>query len=248
MSVAKFTQPIKINAPGKDIVFDGVDFTGKAKIKIISCNSLTLKNCRVYDIWKDAAPDEQIPFVEALWADSKDGFKLNIEHCFFGENGFYNMINCNQNAPLFDGSGMNENYFSANCTRDDYFAVYNALDGSVFNFNGNEFEVYTHMGIQISIKGNVAATVNFNNNIIGLPAADIDTVNRGLVRFRPNVKQTESFENFTINASGNVFAGEPDRIAFCHYKETDTHMTEDTLPKYYVDGVLTPMDCFLRED
>ena len=39
-----FTKPVVINAPEKDVVFNGVDFTKDALIKITAAKSVTIKN------------------------------------------------------------------------------------------------------------------------------------------------------------------------------------------------------------
>ena len=43
-----FTKPIVINAPNKDIVFDGCDFTGDAYVTITAAASVSFLNCRFY--------------------------------------------------------------------------------------------------------------------------------------------------------------------------------------------------------
>ena len=48
--MTKFTKPIVIDAPEKDVVFDGIDFTELAQIVVNKVKSLTIKNCRIYGI------------------------------------------------------------------------------------------------------------------------------------------------------------------------------------------------------
>ena len=50
MSVTKITDLVTINAPGKDIVFDGFDFTDHGYIRILGAGSVTIRNCRIYGL------------------------------------------------------------------------------------------------------------------------------------------------------------------------------------------------------
>ena len=235
----KFTKPIKINAPGEDLVFDGIDFTEDATIEIIAVNSITFKNCRFYNIALNSKKD--IIMIGSKHMPKAAGYKLVIENCYFGNNGTYNMINAGQ--KLFDGSCFNSNYCTNDCTRDDRFACYFAVDGSTYNFNGNMFENYSHNGIQFSFYESPTVTINVNDNEIGVPADDIENDTRGLVRFRPTPSKTKSFANITLNANNNKFAGEEDRVAFCQYKSAkDLVLTEENVPKYYLNGELTPIE------
>ena len=137
----KFTKPIVINAPGEDIVFDGIDFTENATVEVTSANSITFKNCRFYNIALDTT--KEIPLIGNVSQMLKGaGYKLVIENCYFGKSGAYNMINVGQ--TMFDGSGFINNYCTDDCSNDDRFACYMTVENAVYNFNGNTFENYSH--------------------------------------------------------------------------------------------------------
>lgn len=48
MSNTRITNTLTINAPGKDVVFDGLDFTENGYIKVTAAKSVVVRNCRIY--------------------------------------------------------------------------------------------------------------------------------------------------------------------------------------------------------
>lgn len=236
----KFTKPITINAPGEDVVFDGIDFTEDATIEITAANSVTFKNCRFYNI-KLGSTETNTLIGNIAQSRKGAGYKLLIQNCFFGKTDTYNMINAGQ--LLYDGSGLVNNYLTNDCARDDRFSCYIAQEGATYNFNGNQFENYTHNSFQFSFFDDAKATININDNIIGTPAPDLEYEVRGLARFRPTPGSTTTFEHLVVNANNNKFIGEADRIAFCQMKGAkDLVLTAENIPTYYLNGELTPME------
>ena len=235
----KFTQPITIDAPGGDIVFDGVDFVDNGIVNIVTANSVTFRNCRFYNIALDAM--NKVSLISDGSKSNTAGYKLVIENCYFGKSGAYNMINLYQ--PLHDGSSFSHNYCKTNCANDDRFSCYTAVKDAEYKFNGNEFEHYTHNGFQFSFRDDADVVVNINDNMIGFPDPMLNYEDRGIARFRPFPNATTSFEHVVVNASGNKFAGEVDRIVWAQRKsEKDIVLTEENVPTYYLNGIATPME------
>ena len=235
----KITKKIVINSPEANVVFDGLDFTEEATVEITAAASVTFRNCRFYNVLLDTTTE--VPLIGNVHhMPNAAGYKLVIENCYFGKTGTYNMVNVGQ--TMYDGSAFINNYCKNDCANDDRFACYMAVPGAVYNFNGNYFENYSHNGLQFSFHGDAEVTVNVNDNHIGLPAEDLEVENRGLVRFRPNPVKTTSFEHITINANGNVFEGEEDRVAFCQFKDRDIVLTEENVPTYILNGIMTPLE------
>lgn len=236
----KFTKPIVINAPDKDIVFDGIDFTAEATIEITAAASVTFKNCRFYNVLLDN--EKEIPLLGNAVQNKKGaGYKLVIENCYFGKTGVYNMISVGQ--IMYTGSCVNKNYFTRDCSKDDKFACYFGQADAEYNFCNNEFEEYSHNGFQCSFVDSPALTINIEDNHIGPHAKDIELDVHGLVRFRPFPKATKSFANVVVNANRNVFKESPARVMFCQRKsERDIVLDNTNVPKYCLDGRITTPD------
>ena len=236
----KFTKPIIVNAPGEDIVFDGIDFTGDATVEITAANSVTFKNCRFYNIKLGSTKSETL--IGNNTQNSKlAGYKIVIENCFFAKNDTYNMVSIGR--MMLDGSSFNNNYMTDDCTKDDRFSAFIAQEGATYNFNGNRFEKYTENSFQFSFHKTPVATININDNIVGLPSDNLEYDVRGLARFRPTPNSTQTFEHITVNANNNKFTGKSDRIAFCQMKGAkDLVLTAENVPTYYLNGKLTPME------
>ena len=143
----KFTKHLTINAPGEDFVFDGIDFTEDATVEITAANSVTFKNCRFYNIKLGSTATDTL-IGNIAQSVKAAGYKLVIQNCFFGKTDTYNMVNAGQ--LLFDGSGFVNNYLTNDCARDDRFSCYMVQEGATLNFNGNQFENYTHNSFQFS--------------------------------------------------------------------------------------------------
>ena len=115
-----FTKPVVINAPEKDVVFNGVDFTKDALIKITAAKSVTIKNCRFYGL----APTKKAMGVTL----NSDNVKLVVEGCFFGVNNdkLYNFFELT--GKLADGSSISRNYFVGKCCTHNQVNIYNVMD------------------------------------------------------------------------------------------------------------------------
>lgn len=67
-----------INGDAGAVVLDGLDFTGDGYIDVYGCTSLTIKNCRIYNLTATAA--------KMYWLHVYNDIELKIvvENCFFG--------------------------------------------------------------------------------------------------------------------------------------------------------------------
>ena len=223
--MTKFTKPIVIDAPEKDVVFDGIDFTELAQIVVNKVKSLTIKNCRIYGITGSSS--------NKYWlrVNGDIPMKFILERNFFGDNtGIYNLIE--PNAKFEVGTSVSNNYFKKDCCTHNVFSIYNAADNTVIEINKNYFE-YCNGGVRIGIKGDVPSTINLSGNIIkegdkNYPEYD------GLVCIQPYGKKTTSFANCTINMKGNKVP--TSQIVYAYSGANDTEMTRENVPVVYLNG------------
>lgn len=81
MSNTRITNTLTINAPGKDVVFDGLDFTENGYIKVTAAKSVVVRNCRIYGLNVESAKKNYWFMVSA-----QSPVMVEIENCFFGDN------------------------------------------------------------------------------------------------------------------------------------------------------------------
>lgn len=236
----KITKKVVVNSPDDHVVFDGLDFTEEATVEITAAASVTFRNCRFYNLKLGSAGTETL-IGNNTQTSKVAGYKIVIQNCFFGKNDTYNMVSIGR--MMLDGSSFENNYMTNDCTRDDRFSAFIAEEGATYNFNGNHFEKYTQNSFQFSFHKDPIATININDNVIGLPADDLEYEVRGLARFRPTPNSTTTFEHLVVNANNNKFEGKDDRIAFCQMKsDKDLVLTAENVPTYYLNGELTPIE------
>lgn len=222
--MSKITEKMIINAPGKSVVLDGVDFTGKGYIDVQAADEVVLRNCRVYGITPTgAAKDYWLKVIGDI------PVKIVIEHCFFGKNDdkMYNLFE--MNAKLKDGSSFSDNYFTKSCSH-NFINVYGADEGAVIDINDNVFE-YSYSGIRIGVKGEPECRINMARNVVmDSERGDYE----GVALAQPYGTSTTSFANMTIVLNGNTCVGEQQFYAYSGSK--DTMMDESTMPKVIING------------
>lgn len=223
-----FNRLITINAPGEDVVFDGVDFVGQGNIKLVAAKSLTVKNCRIYS-------GKQTVSTSNCWllGNSAEPVKVVIENNFFGNGGVYNLVNAKN---LADGSSISNNYFKKTASTHNYISIYDAEDNAVININDNVME--TSDRIMFAPSAAVPKyTVNLNNNVengewVGTEGNPEDFSSSGMVCLQP-VPQNTDLSNIIINANNNSPYLGPE--AYVWYGKGAT-VEADKLYKIYVDG------------
>lgn len=218
-----FTKPVVINAPEKDVVFNGCDFTKEAMIKITAAKSVTIKNCRFYGF----APTKKSMGI-TLTGDTK----LVVEGCFFGANNdkLYNFFELN--GKLANGSSISRNYFVAGCCTHNQVNIYNVEDDAVVSVNSN------YLGSsRIGVKGSPKCTIEFISNEY-IPAADAgEWINMVLVQ--PYSSETVSMNDVVIKVADTKTAVAADKLVFLYAGGKDTKFNYQTnYPKLYMNGML----------
>lgn len=232
----KFTKPVVINAPEKDIVFDGCDFTEEALISVIAANSVAFRNCRFYGLIPNAAKTYGIK------VDKAAEVKLVIENCFFGanpkvdSNKLYNLLELT--GKLKDGSSISSNYFAADCCTHNQINVYAVTDGATIKLNKNE-AVYSGNLVRIGIQGEPVCTIEMIGNKYHTTDPSEDGAWAGLVLIQPYGKVTTSFNNMTVQIKETVNLSDNDQVIYLYAGGSDTKFNKETsYPKVYIDGEL----------
>lgn len=220
-----FTKPVVINAPEKDVVFNGVDFTKDALITIKAAKSVTIKNCRFYGL---------TPAKKAMGITLSCDTKLTVEGCFFGKCGDYLYNFLELNGKLADGSSISRNYFVWGCCSHNEVNVYGIADEAVISINNN------YIGsIRIGPKGapqNVKVNIKSNEyNLNDNP----DPEWPGLIVIQPYATQTTSFNGVTIDVDGTKTALAAEKLAYIYAGAKDTKFNWQTnYPVLYMNGKL----------
>lgn len=221
-----FTKAVTINAPEKDVVFNGVDFTKDAFIKIQAAKSVTFKNCRFYGLE---------PAAKTMGVILSCDTKLIVEGCFFGKCGekLYNFFELN--GKLADGSSISNNYFVWGCCSHNEVNIYNVVDGANVNVNNN------YIGsIRIGTKGAAKdVTINFKSNEYNL-SDNPDSFWASLIVIQPYASQTSSFNGVTVNVDGTKTALADDKLVciFCNPTGDTKFNWQTNYPILYVNGKL----------
>lgn len=230
----KITEKMTIDAAGKDIVLNGLDFTKNGYLEIKNANSVVVKNCRVYKLNTEAA-------AKNYWLKILGDIpvKLSIANSFFGANPgtagvMYNLFE--MNAKLKTKSSISNNWFANGSCTHNVINVYGADEGSALYFNGNYFG-NSESGIRIGIKGepNCSIVARDNEyNVLDASPENLEWTNVALIQ--PYAKQTTSFGNLKITLEGNKFNAEvPDQL-IGYYGNGDMPMSYESAPKATIDG------------
>jgi hypothetical protein len=228
-----FTKAITIDAPDKDIVFDGCDFTGDFHLTLTAAKSVSFLNCRFYNI---------TPYAKRSYlflSNKADPLKLTINGCYFGdfvenEEGkiIYNLLELY--SLLADGSSISNNYFTKNCCTHNQINIYASDEGATIALNNNYF-VSSKNGYRIGIKEEPTCTLNINNNTFETTDDDVDWA--GLVIIQPCAKATTSFNNLTVNINGTVNKSGVEQLVYLFANSSDTHFhATKNMPNVFVDG------------
>jgi len=239
----KITEKVVVNAPAGDIVFDGVDFTLNGYIEVVAANSVTLKNCRVYNL---NTPNAKNYFLKVI---GDIPMVLVIENCFFGPqnvsgNSLYNLIE--PNAELKTGSSMSKNFLKKTAASHNSFNIYGVEDGALIKMNDNVLPGFTP-GFRIGVKGDKACTIEIKNNtIVAFDEATDGTDPNwyALCCVQPYSTKTVSMAKAVINASGNHLPENATNVVYGYSGAKDTMLDETTAPVYNLDGTATPLTIY----
>ena len=145
----KITEKMIIDAAGKDIVLNGLDFTKNGYLEIKNANSVVVKNCRVYKMnCEDATKNFWMKVIGDI------PVKLAVLNSFFGNNlgtngKMYNLFE--MNAKLKSNSMISSNWFTGDCCTHNTINIYGAEENSVIYVNNNYFADSRH-SIRVGIK------------------------------------------------------------------------------------------------
>lgn len=231
-----FTKPVVVNAPEKDVVFDGCDFTAEALMQISAAKSLTIKNCRFYALTPNKSKSYGIIMDKAAKA------KLIIENCFFGDNAgnekgkLYNLMELT--GSLMDGSSISKNYFTKGCCTHNQINIYQADQDAVINVNNN-VAMYSANMCRIGLMGESKCVINMVGNAYYETDPSDGYDYAGLVLIQPYGKQTTSFNGMRLNVDKTKNGTSSDQIMYLYAGSADTPFNRKTnYPVVYVDGEL----------
>lgn len=228
----KITEKVVIDAPGGDVVFDGVDFTLMGYIEVHNAASFTLRNCRFYNITPVNPKNYLVKFI------GDRPVKLIVERNFFGEfpktdaGRMYNLFEVN--ALLKDGSSISKNYYVADSSSPHSFlSIYGAEDNANIYIDRNVYE-YSDTNIRLGMKGNPKCNVYVRNNKV-LACGDAPYANSwGVLIVQPYGTQTKSFKDTKIVLQGNEYPREQQICMYAGSKDTQFDGTNH--PTIIVDG------------
>lgn len=136
-----FKEVVTVNAPGKDIVFDGCDFVGISCINIITAQSVKVTNCRFLD-----------SKTEGITVSGET--KLMVSYSYFCDN---SMIAASE--PLADGSYVSNNYFNGG---KGSVTIHALKDDTTVTVSSNIFK--NDAATRVSVPGSPSATIKMIGN------------------------------------------------------------------------------------
>ena len=225
--MSKFTNPIEINAAGKKVAFDGVDFTGNARITVINASEVEIKNCRVYGVSAEGN--------NKYWLNIKGDIpvKLTAERNFFGANiSIYNFMELT--CKLKDGSSISSNYFTDGSCTHNCIGMYGADEGATIEVSKNLFETSKEGGFRAGMKGAPECLLYVNNNKIEKKSATGSEDWEGILCIQPYGKSTTDMSKITIRLNHNEIPTE--QKVYGYSGGNDMPLTNESKPTVYIDG------------
>ena len=187
-----------IDANGEDVILDGLKFSGNARIKVISCASLVIKNCTFSRIVKDQIND----FIIQTAGSSK--VRFIFENNLVEKNAVSKVFDFQ--GMLLDGSEIISNYFEHSGTTSILGDIYTIAENSLINISRNKLGPFNgKFRIMLAGKPNVVLNVE-NNNVLWREIIPIDDENKfiGIIAIEPLGLKTETYSNMTIYLNENV--------------------------------------------
>lgn len=136
-----FKEVVTVNAPDKDVVFDGCDFVGISCINIIAAQSVKVVNCRFLD-----------SKTEGITVSGET--KLMVSYSYFCEN---SVIAASE--PLADGSYISNNYFNGG---KGSISIHALKDDTTVIVSNNVFK--NDAATRVSVPGSPSATIKMTDN------------------------------------------------------------------------------------
>lgn len=227
-----FVKPVVINAPGKEVVFNGCDFSEDAHIELVIADSVSFLNCRFYKMNPYQAKSYLI-------LGRACETKLTIEGCFFGGNNktdagwtIYNLMELN--TVLKDGSSISNNYFAKDCCTHNQINIYAAADGAEIDLNNNFF-IESKNGYRFGVKEEPHCTFYIDGNTYITTDDDVDWA--GLIIIQPYTTKTTSFNNMTLKITNTKNKTGIEQLIYLFANSSDTHYhVTKNYPVVFVDG------------
>lgn len=226
----RITEKMIINADGKDIVLNGLDFTENGYLEIINANSVVVKNCRIYKLNCEDSPKNYW-----LKVIGDKPLQLKVLNSFFGANPgtngkLYNLLEVN--AKLKSKSAFSSNYFVNGACSHNTVNIYGADEGASISVNNNYFG-NADGSIRIGVKGEPVCTIVAQNNEYNCPA---ESEYNNYVFFEPYGKETTTFANMKVIATNNKFIGTGADPYLAWSGSNDTLLSRESSPKLTADG------------
>lgn len=229
----KITEKMIIDAAGKDIVLNGLDFTKNGYVEIKNANSVVIKNCRVYKL---NAEDNPKNYWLKILGDIP--VKLAILYSFFGNNPgtngqVYNLFE--MNAKLKSNSSISHNWFTKDCCTHNSINIYGAEEGAGLYINDN-YLADADKSIRIGIKGEPKCSIVARDNEINVvdpTPENLEWTNLALVQ--PYGKQTTSFGNLKIVMANNKFSADVAEPVVAYFGGGDTPLSAESVAKATLD-------------
>ena len=230
----KITEKMVIDAAGKDIVLNGLDFTKNGYVEIKNANSVVIKNCRVYKLnAEDSAKNYWLKILGDI------PVKLAVLYSFFGNNPgtngqVYNLFE--MNAKLKSRSSISNNWFASDCCTHNTINIYGAEEGSAIYLNNNYFADCRH-SIRVGIKEAPMCSLIAQGNelqIVDTTPGELEWSN--FMLFQPYNKQTTTFGNLKVITANNKMSQSGSDPIVAYFGANDTPMSYSSTPKVTVDG------------
>lgn len=233
MPGAVITGDITVNAPGAEVVFRGLSFTGKTFPVIAAADKVSFINCR----FDKLAPTDAKTYL--IKTTSTDPMKLTIQGCYFGPvdptatGKLYNLFELN--APLVSGSSFVNNYFDLDHCAHNSINVYACVNNATITISDNH-SVKSAAMVRLGIKEDRTCKIVCDGN--SYDTTDVPEW-AGLMTIQPYGKVTTSMANWTVLINNTVAKEYPDQLAVIYFGKNDLTYSKEVLPKVYVNNVET---------
>ena len=230
----KITEKMIIDAAGKDIVLNGLDFTKNGYLEIKNANSVVVKNCRVYKMnCEDNAKNYWMKVIGDI------PVKLAVLNSFFGNNPgtngqMYNLFE--MNAKLKSSSMISSNWFTSDCCTHNTINIYGAEEGAAIYVNNNYFADSRH-SIRVGIKEAPVCSIVAQGNELQVVDTTPDELEwSNFMLFQPYGKKTTTFGNLKVVTADNKMSQSGSDPIVAYFGSADMPMSYESAPKVTVDG------------
>lgn len=230
----KITEKMIIDAAGKDIVLNGLDFTKNGYLEIKNANSVVVKNCRVYKMnCEDTTKNYWMKVIGDI------PVKLAVLNSFFGNNPgtnghMYNLFE--MNAKLKSNSMISSNWFTSDCCTHNTINIYGAEENAAIYVNNNYFADSRH-SIRVGIKEAPVCSIVAQGNELQITDTTPEELEwSNFMLFQPYGKKTTTFGNLKVVTANNKMSQSGSDPIVAYFGDADMPMSYESAPKVTVDG------------